>query len=103
MTGRMVPLWYLRMADYNLKNIPGALRARIQTEADRSFRSVQQEILFRLQRSFDADDARMTSLHAKWVYEALTSGDAKSLGDAVIDAAVKRGVKRARARKQAAA
>jgi hypothetical protein len=91
------------MADYNLKNIPDQLRARIQTEADRSFRSVQQEILFRLQRSFDADDARMTSLHAKWVYEALNSGDARPLSDAEIDAAINRGMKRAKARKQAAA
>ena len=90
------------MADYNLKNIPDQLRARLQAEADRSFRSVQQEILHRLERSFDSDDARMTSVHARWVYEALNSGEAKPLTDADLDAAVSRGIKRAKNRKQTA-
>jgi len=91
------------MAAYTLKNIPDTLRSRLQAEADRSFRSINQEILYRLQRSFDADDARMTSVHAKWVHEALNSGRAKPLTDTEIDAAVDRGMKRAKARKQAAA
>lgn len=91
------------MPDYTVKNIPESLRARLSAEAERSFRSINQEILYRLERSFNADDARMTALHAKWVHEALNSGPARPLTDADIDAAIDRGVKRARMRKRAAA
>jgi hypothetical protein len=91
------------MADYTLKNIPDPLRSKLESEAEKSFRSVDQEILFRLQRSFDADDAKMSAIHAKWIYEALNSGEATPLSNAELDAAFDRGLKRAKARKQAAA
>ncbi len=90
------------MPDFTLKNIPKALHARLQAEAERSSRSINQEILFRLQHSFDADEARLTALHAKWVYEALNSGAAKPLTDAEVDAAIERGATRARYRKRTA-
>src|SRR5438105_1007369 len=41
------------MSDYTVKNMPEVLRARLEGEAERSFRSMNQEILYRLQRSFD--------------------------------------------------
>ena len=91
------------MADFTVKNIPPALHAKLQTEAERSFRSVNQEILYRLQRSFDADDARLSAWHARWVLEALNSGEAKPLTESEVDAAIDRGVKRAKARTQAVA
>jgi hypothetical protein len=91
------------MADYTLKNVPEPLRSKLESEAQRSFRSVDQEILFRLQRSFDADDTRMTALHAKWIYDALNSGEAAPLKDTEIDAAFSRGLKRAKTRKQTSA
>jgi hypothetical protein len=91
------------MADYTLKNVPDPLRSKLESEAQRSFRSVDQEILFRLQRSFDADDSRLTALHAKWIYDALNSGDAAPLNDKEIDSSFSPGLKRARKRKQAAA
>ena len=91
------------MSDYTVKNMPEVLRARLEGEAERSFRSMNQEIVYRLQRSFDADDARMSSLHAKWIYEALSSGPAKKLTDADLDDAIDSGVKRAKSRKRAAA
>ena len=78
------------MADYTLKNVPEPLRSKLESEAQRSFRSVDQEILFRLQRSFDADDTRMTALHAKWIYDALNSGEAVPLKDTEINAAFSR-------------
>ena len=90
------------MAEYTLKNVPEPLRSRLESEADRSFRSVDQEILFRLQRSFDADDAKMSAVHAKWIYEALNSGEASPLTDADLDAAFDRGLKHAKARKETA-
>jgi hypothetical protein len=90
------------MADYTLKNVPEPLRSKLESEAERSFRSVDQEILFRLQRSFDADDTKMSAIHAKWIYEALNSGEASPLTDAELDAAFDRGFARAKKRKQAA-
>jgi Arc-like DNA binding domain len=89
------------MADYTLKGIPEALRAKLQNEADRSFRSINQEILFRLERSFQADETKLTAVHARWVHEALSSGDAKPLSDSQLDTAFDRGSKRARDRKAA--
>jgi len=88
------------MAAITLKNVPEPLRSKLESEAQRSFRSIDQEILFRLQRSFDADDSRMTALHAKWIYDALNSGEAAPLKDADIDSAFARGLKRAKKRKQ---
>jgi hypothetical protein len=91
------------MADYTLKNVPEPLRSKLESEAQRSFRSVDQEILFRLQRSFDADDTRMSAIHAKWIYDALNSGEAAPLTENELDAAFDRGVQRARKRKRTAA
>ena len=91
------------MADFTLKNVPEPLRSKLESEAQRSFRSVDQEILFRLQRSFDVEDTRMSAIHAKWIYDALNSGEAAPLTDTELDAAFNRGLKRARKRKQTAA
>ena len=87
------------MADYNLKNIPADIYQRVQSAAENSFRSLNQEIIFRLSKSFDAEDAKMSALHAKWVLEALESGPAKPLKVADLDAAFARGLKRATERK----
>jgi hypothetical protein len=87
------------MPEYTIKNIPADLYQRVQAAAENSFRSVNQEILFRLSRSLDAEEARLTALHARWVVEALESGPAKPLTTAAIDTALNRGVKRAQSRK----
>ena len=89
------------MAEYTLKNIPEEIYQRAQTAAERSLRSLNQEIIFRLGKSFDAEDARVSALHAKWVMEALESGAAKPLKMTDLDAAFGRGTKRAVARKAA--
>lgn len=89
------------MAEYTLKNIPEEIYQRAQTAAERSLRSLNQEIIFRLGKSFDAEDARVSALHAKWVMEALESGAAKPLKMTDLDAAFRRGTKRAVARKAA--
>ena len=52
------------MAEYTLKNIPEEIYRRAQSAAENSLRSLNQEIIFRLLRSFDAAAARMTALHA---------------------------------------
>ena len=87
------------MADYTLKHIPEDIYHRAQSAAETSFRSLNQEIIFRLQRSFDAEDARLSAVHAKWVLEALASGPAQPLEMKALDAAFERGVNQAKARK----
>ncbi|HZL13883.1 MAG TPA: hypothetical protein VFC85_07030 [Verrucomicrobiae bacterium] len=87
------------MAEYTLKNIPAEIYHRAQSAAENSFRSLNQEIIYRLRRSFDAEDARTTALHAKWVMEALESGATKPLKMQDLDAAFGRGTKRAAARR----
>jgi hypothetical protein len=88
------------MAEYTLKKIPEEIYHRAQAAAESSLRSLNQEIIFRLGRSFDAEDARTTALHARWVMEALQSGPAKPLRAADLDAAFERGVSRAKARRK---
>lgn len=89
------------MAEYTLKNIPPEIYRRTQAAAEKNFRSLNQEIIFRLSRSFDAEEARVSALHAKWILEALESGPAKPLKNADMDSAFAAGLKRAVARKQA--
>lgn len=87
------------MADYTLKNIPDDLYQRAAAAAESGFRSLNQEILFRLKKSFDGEDARLTALHARWVAEALESGPTTPLKSGDLDAAFARGKQRARRRK----
>ena len=87
------------MAEYTLKNIPEEIYHRAQSAAESSLRSLNQEIIFRLRRSFDSEDARTAALQAKWVMEALESGPAKPFRVADMDAAFQKGVRRAKARR----
>ena len=89
------------MAEYTLKNIPEDIYRHAQAAAERSFRSLNQEIIHRLNRSFDAEDARMSAIHAKWVMEALQSGPARPLKIQDMDTAFARGVSRAHSRRKA--
>jgi hypothetical protein len=89
------------MAEYTLKNIPADIYQRAQAAAESSFRSLNQEIIFRLSRSFDAEEARVTALHAQWVMEALESGLAKPFKTKDLEAAFAAGLKRATTRKVA--
>ena len=91
------------MADYTLKNIPEDLYRRLQAAAEEQFRSINQEVLARLSRSFDAQDAKVSALHARWVHEALASGPASPLKQEDVDAAFRRGLARAKAREHSKA
>jgi len=86
-----------------LRNIPAELYSRLQASAAEHFRSLNQEVLARLSRSFDAEEARMSALHARWVHEALASGNPTPLKAAEIDRAFARGIARAKTRKSAKA
>ena len=87
------------MAEYTLKNIPADIYQRARAAAENSFRSLNQEIIFRLSRSFDAEEARTSALHAKWVMEALESGSAKAFKTKDMNTAFAAGLKRAATRK----
>lgn len=87
------------MADYTLKNIPEDLYRRLQSAAEEEFRSLNQEILSRLSRSFDAQEAKNSALHARWIHEALASGPSAPLKKGELDEAFERGIARARSRK----
>ena len=52
-------------------------------------------------RTFDAEEARMGALHARWVHEALLKGEITALKQSQLDDAFERGIARAKARKQA--
>ena len=90
------------MPEYTLKNIPADIYQHAQAAAENNLRSLNQEIIYRLRRSFDAEDARATALHAKWVMEALSSGPAKPLKMADMDAAFAKGLRQAKIRRTAA-
>ena len=91
------------MSDYTLKNIPTDLYHRLQASAEEEFRSINQEILARLRRSFDAQDAKTSALHARWVHEAFASGEVTPLKPDEIDAAVQRGIAKAKSKRAKAA
>ena len=48
------------------------LRARLSASASENFRTVDQEALARLERSFEIEDALVSQTHQKWVNEALS-------------------------------
>jgi len=64
------------MARITIKDIPKELRARLKREADGNFRSVNQEALARIERSFEMDNAVSAKRDQKWINEALASGRA---------------------------
>jgi len=71
------PKWLrygIRMANITLKNIPEDLHAQLKLEASANFRSLNQEALARLERSFEIDAALNTRRDQKSVNQALASG-----------------------------
>ena len=54
-----------------VKGASEELRLRLESSAERNFRSLNQEALARLEFSFDLEDALMSKIHQKWIDEAL--------------------------------
>jgi hypothetical protein len=71
------------MSSIMLKDISDDLRAQLEQEAAANFRTLDQEALARLQRSFDLD--LNTSRDQQWIDEALASGPATPLTQAEMD------------------
>jgi plasmid stability protein len=85
------------MANITLKDIPEDLHAQLKQEASANFRSVHQEALARLQRSFDLEAASHTPHDQHWVDEALASGPETRLTRAELDKARDRVLSRRKA------
>ena len=66
-----------------LNDIPDDLRGQLEQEASANFRTLDQEALARLQRSFDLD--LNTARDQQWIDEALASGPATPLTQAEMD------------------
>jgi plasmid stability protein len=62
------------MASITLKDIPVELHAQLKNEAAANFRSLTQEAMSRLERTFQIDAALTTKRDQKWIDEAASSG-----------------------------
>jgi plasmid stability protein len=76
------------MASITLKDIPVDLHAQLKQEADANYRSLNQELLARIQRSFDQDEQLTTDRVNRLIQEAMDSGPEAPLSRAKFDAAL---------------
>ncbi|MGH7953615.1 MAG: FitA-like ribbon-helix-helix domain-containing protein [Limisphaerales bacterium] len=74
------------MSNILLKDIPEGLHEQLEREAAAHSRSLDQEALARLQRSFDLEAAFNTERDQHWIDEALASGSAEPKTQADWDA-----------------
>ncbi len=70
----MVALWFQRMASITLKDIPDDLHAQLKVEAEANYRSLSQEMLARLERSFALQEQLSTVRVDALIAEAIASG-----------------------------
>jgi plasmid stability protein len=74
------------MASITLKKIPMELHAQLKNEAAANFRSITQEAMSRLERTFQIDAAMTTKRDQQWIDEAIASGPASPLTKKEMDA-----------------
>lgn len=74
------------MASITLKDIPDDLHAQLKNAASANFRSLTQETMARLERTFEIDAALTTKRDQRWIDEALASGPESPLTDKDMDA-----------------
>ena len=89
------------MASIMLKDVPDDLHAQLKQEASAHFRSLDGEVLARIQHSFEVEDRLNTQRDQKWIEEALASGPEEPLSREEFDAAFRRAVKRHTAKAKA--
>jgi plasmid stability protein len=82
-----VALSCARMPSITLKDIPDDLHAQLKAEADAHFRSMDQEAMARIQRSFDLDERMSTETVNRLIDQAVASGPEEPLTRAKFDAA----------------
>jgi plasmid stability protein len=74
------------MASLTLKDIPMELHGQLKNEAAANFRSITQEAMSRLERTFQIDAVLTTKRDQKWIDEAIASGLATPLTKREMDA-----------------
>jgi hypothetical protein len=74
------------VASITIKDIPEDLRGQLRKEAEANFRSLNQEVLARLERTLEIDAALNTKRDQRWIDEALASGPASPLTRKEMDA-----------------
>jgi len=62
------------MPSITLKDIPMELHAQLKNEAAANFRSITQEAMSRIERTFQIDAALNTRRDQRWIDEAIASG-----------------------------
>ena len=67
------------MESITIKQMPEDLHGQLKREAAANFRSLNQEVLARVERTFEIDAALNTKRDQKWIDEALASGPATPL------------------------
>ena len=73
------------MASITLKDLPADLHGQLKLEAEANLRSLAQETVARLQRSFEIDAALKTRSDQRLIDEALASGPEEPLTRAKMD------------------
>ncbi len=74
------------MASITVKSIPMELHAQLKNEAAANFRSITQEAMSRIERTFQIDAAMTTKRDQQWIDEAIVSGPAAPLTRKEMDA-----------------
>ena len=69
-----------------LKDLPEDLHAQVKMEAEANFRSVPQEVMARLARSFELEALFHSKRDQRWIDEALASGPETPLSRSEMDA-----------------
>jgi hypothetical protein len=82
------------MASITIKSIPEDLHGQLKREAQANFRSLNQEVLARVERTFEIDAALNTKRDQKWIEEAIASGPATPLTESELNAIRNRVLKR---------
>jgi len=74
------------MASITLKDIPMELHAQLKNEAAANFRSITQEVMSRIERTFQIDAILNTKRDQRWIDEAVASGPETPLTKKDMDA-----------------
>ena len=82
----LVVLWLRRMPSITLKDIPMELHAQLRKEAAANFRSITQEAMSRIERTFQIDAALNTRRDQRSIDEAIASGPEAPLTKKEMDA-----------------
>ena len=74
------------MPSINIKDLPEDLHGQLKREAEANFRTLDQEVLARIQRSFELDAVLNSGRDQRWIDEAVASGSAAPLTEHEMDA-----------------